>query len=125
MNQPDFAKLAGTTKKTLIEWEAGRTSPTAVQLAGLSSSADVDVLYILTGNRTPEQLMKRSAALRKLANEIGDPALSAAFMETDKAITEQHIKRSPRYEHLHDILDHCTDDTVELLIQVAQKMIGR
>ena len=124
LNQTKFGELGGVTKKTQMLYESSERSPDATYLSAVAT-AGVDVPYILTGNRTPERQLERNAALRKLANESGDPALSAAFMETDKVLTGQHVKRSPRYEHLRDILDHCTDDTVELLIHAAQKMIGR
>jgi transcriptional regulator with XRE-family HTH domain len=72
LNQPDFAMLAGTTKKTLIDWEADRTSPTAVQLEALAV-AGADVLYILTGTRPDMALPPRQRAL--LANyEAADDA---------------------------------------------------
>lgn len=48
LNQPDFAALGGKTKKTLIDYEKGKTSPDAAFLAAISS-AGADVQYILTG----------------------------------------------------------------------------
>ena len=48
--QPQFAEIAGAAKRTLIEWEKGSTSPTAVQLSALSA-AGVDIDYIVTGFR--------------------------------------------------------------------------
>ena len=50
MTQPDFAEAAGAKKRTLIDWEKGVSSPTAVQLAALAGIG-VDALYILTGQR--------------------------------------------------------------------------
>lgn len=50
MTQPDFAEAAGAKKRTLIDWEKGASSPTAVQLAALASIG-VDALYVLTGQR--------------------------------------------------------------------------
>jgi len=52
LTQPAFAELAGAKKRTLIDWEGGVSSPTAVQLAALATHG-VDVLYILTGQRNP------------------------------------------------------------------------
>lgn len=48
--QPQFAEVAGAKKRTLIDWEKGVSSPTAVQLSALAE-VGVDVLYILTGQR--------------------------------------------------------------------------
>lgn len=50
LSQPKFAAIAGTTKQTLFSWESGKTAPDGFQLAALAS-ADVDVLYVLTGQR--------------------------------------------------------------------------
>lgn len=49
-NQEGFAELAGITKRPYIEWEGGRTSPTAAQLAALAIEG-ADVQYIVTGER--------------------------------------------------------------------------
>ncbi len=51
MTQPEFAAAAGAAKRTLIEWEKGTTSPTVVQLSALGS-VGVDVVYVLTGQRS-------------------------------------------------------------------------
>jgi transcriptional regulator with XRE-family HTH domain len=49
MNQPDFAALAGTTKKTQITYEKG-VMPDAAYLAAIAQ-AGADVRYIVTGER--------------------------------------------------------------------------
>ena len=51
MSQPQFAKIAGTTKQTLFSWESGKTSPNAGQMASLAA-AGVDITYIVTGQRS-------------------------------------------------------------------------
>ncbi len=50
MTQPVFAEAAGAKKRTLIDWEKGVSSPTAMQLEALAEIG-VDVLYVLTGER--------------------------------------------------------------------------
>lgn len=51
LTQPVFAEIAGASKRTLIDWEKGVSSPTAVQLSTLAS-AGVDVLFVVTGQRS-------------------------------------------------------------------------
>ncbi len=51
LTQPAFAEMAGAKKRTLIDWEKGVSSPTAVQLASLAE-VGVDVLFVLTGQRS-------------------------------------------------------------------------
>jgi transcriptional regulator with XRE-family HTH domain len=83
-NQPDFAGLAGRTKKTLIDYEKGATSPDAKFLAAIAA-AGADVQYILTGTRTPSQttgpLTPREAALLDNYRNIED--------ENDKKLIER------------------------------------
>jgi transcriptional regulator with XRE-family HTH domain len=50
-SQEEFAVHAGVTRSPYTSWEAGKTSPTAVQLAAIAA-AGADVLYILTGERS-------------------------------------------------------------------------
>ena len=49
MTQPHVAVLTGVGKTTVINWEKGLSSPTAVQLAALAE-VGLDVLYVVTGN---------------------------------------------------------------------------
>ena len=60
LTQPVFAEIAGASKRTLIDWEKGVSSPTAVQLSTLAS-AGVDVLFVVTGQRS--QAISAQAAL--------------------------------------------------------------
>lgn len=48
--QADFSATVGAAKRTIIDWEKDRTSPTALQLTALAK-VGVDVGYILTGER--------------------------------------------------------------------------
>ncbi|MDR1063636.1 MAG: helix-turn-helix domain-containing protein [Azoarcus sp.] len=50
-NQEGFAEIAGVSRRTYAEWEGGKTSPPAVQLAKYTA-VGADVLYILTGERS-------------------------------------------------------------------------
>ena len=51
LTQEAFAAASSAGRRTLIDWEKGVSSPTAVQLAALSS-VGVDVLYVVTGARS-------------------------------------------------------------------------
>ncbi|QBK70694.1 XRE family transcriptional regulator [Acinetobacter johnsonii] len=54
LNQPDFAEIAGVSKRTLIDWEKDSSSPNAVHLSALSQ-AGVDVHYIITGKKLDKE----------------------------------------------------------------------
>lgn len=53
LTQPLFAEAASAKKRTLIDWEKGVSSPTAVQLSALAAIG-VDVMYVLLGVRAQQ-----------------------------------------------------------------------
>lgn len=62
LTQPEFAEAAGAAKRTLIDWEKGVSSPTAVQLSALAAIG-VDVLYVLQGEASKERSRARAPAM--------------------------------------------------------------
>ncbi|RKR03605.1 helix-turn-helix transcriptional regulator [Maricaulis maris] len=50
MSQEAFARAAGVSKRTLIEWEKGATFPSAAALQSLGE-VGADVLFVVTGSR--------------------------------------------------------------------------
>lgn len=48
LTQPRVATLTGVGKTTVINWEKGLSSPTALQLSALAE-VGLDVLYVVTG----------------------------------------------------------------------------
>jgi transcriptional regulator with XRE-family HTH domain len=50
--QPEFALLGGAKPRTLQDWERGIAAPSSEFLA-LVGQHGVDLLYVLTGQRTP------------------------------------------------------------------------
>jgi transcriptional regulator with XRE-family HTH domain len=74
LTQPVFAELAEVSKRTVIDWEKGKTSPNAVQLSALAA-AGADVQYILTG--------VRSAALPS-------PAAAPALNRREQALLDNY-----------------------------------
>lgn len=53
MTQEVFGALGGVLKRALIRYESGERYPDAAFLRGVSA-VGVDVLYVLTGQRTPK-----------------------------------------------------------------------
>ena len=75
LSQTVFADKIGSTKRSVINWESGNTSPSADILAAIASIGG-DVIYILTGEGLQEALDFRpikQAALQahKAANAMG------------------------------------------------------
>ncbi|SEA28752.1 helix-turn-helix transcriptional regulator [Marinobacterium iners] len=80
LSQPDLAQLVGTTRRTVIAWEKGDSSPTGVQLSSLAKNG-FDVLYILTGERAgePEPLKPDESALLDNYRHLCDEQREAVF----------------------------------------------
>lgn len=53
LNQTEFAAKAGASKNSQYNYEKGERSPDAAYLAA-ADEMGVDVLYVVTGRRTPE-----------------------------------------------------------------------
>ncbi|WP_183781344.1 helix-turn-helix domain-containing protein [Pseudomonas sp. JAI115] len=54
-NQAEFATLAGVAKTSQFNYEKGERSPDSAYLAAVAERG-VDVLYVVTGERTPTPL---------------------------------------------------------------------
>lgn len=57
-SQPELGKLLGADKKTLYNWEKGKSVPDSADLA-MFHAIGGDVLYILTGSRTVPEGMEQ------------------------------------------------------------------
>ena len=62
LTQPEFAEAAGAAKRTLVDWEKGVSSPTAVQLSALSKIG-VDVLFVLNSESATTSTRARAPAM--------------------------------------------------------------
>lgn len=104
ITQPSFAEAADAKKRTLIDWEKGASSPTAQQLGSLAKIG-VDVLYVVTGQRSqaiaPQAALPRdqqallnsyemcNAAGKK--NLLQSAALLAAGAKTEEPATQNAV----------------------------------
>lgn len=90
LTQPQMAAAAEVGKTTVINWEKGASSPSAVQLAALAPLG-VDVLYVVMGQRTRVGLDPLSAEESALLDNYkhASPAGKEAARAVLFAITEQ------------------------------------
>lgn len=58
LSQEEFGRRCGVSKRTVFDWEAGKTSPTLLQISALAEDG-VDPIYVLTGIR--QQQVKEEA----------------------------------------------------------------
>ena len=86
LSQVEFAALAGVTAASQVNYEKGTRNPDTSYLAALAGHG-VDVLYLVTGRRTPRDpgtLSEAEAAL--LARyRSGSPALRGYLQELGQA----------------------------------------
>lgn len=83
LTQDAFAAIAGAKRRTLVDWEKGGTSPTAVQLSALGE-AGVDVLYVVTGIRhTPPVVTPVNPELLRRIIEAVEGELSRRHLKLD------------------------------------------
>lgn len=85
-NQPDFAALAGRTKKTLIDYEKGTTCPDARFLAAIAEEG-ADVQYILTGIRGLQPAVAEKSSTYTVLNRR-----EAALLDNYRAIADEEDK---------------------------------
>lgn len=77
LTQDAFALLVNAGRRTVIDWEKGRTSPNAVQLSALAE-AGMDMTYVLTGQRSPCVGQNDSKTLDSAVNRTSKPDLFSA-----------------------------------------------
>lgn len=77
MTQIDLAEVGGAKKHSQINYEANRTAPNTDYITALAKRG-VDVLYLLTGNRTPPAMAQ---AFMRQNSQIFDMANKAAALQ--------------------------------------------
>ena len=79
ITQPQLAEFVGAAKRTVIDWEKDKSSPTAVQLMAMIDKG-LDTNYLLTGQRSQSEKMPTDEAFlldnfRKLSEQKKKVAL--------------------------------------------------
>lgn len=122
LSQPVFAKAAGSAKRTLIDWEKGVTSPTAIQLVALSAIG-TDVPYILTGERTSADALRAHthAAQFTLRQDL-DESLVQTLAESWQAQGEESIAAREKEDALLLLFRKMSDQSKTSLLAVAQSL---
>lgn len=89
LTQAAFAKLGGAKTRTLQDWERGVATPSAEFLAAVGSCG-VDLLFVLSGRRTPVQTGALAAEEAELLNHYraSDPEGRAAARKVLSALAQ-------------------------------------
>lgn len=62
LSQEEFGHQLDTTKRTVVNWEAGHSAPDMFDLAIMGMSLGMDTNYIIHGQRTPAGIAQGTAA---------------------------------------------------------------
>lgn len=95
MSQPTFAAIAGTTKQTLFSWESGKTAPDGFQIAAFAG-AGVDVLYVLTGQRSQPAIAPLSDDAKALLDDYQHSSSEGKEIIRGVALQAAQAKKSKR-----------------------------
>ena len=124
LTQPAFAEIAGVSKRTVIDWQNGVSSPTATQLAALMA-AGLDGAYLLTGlrARTYRRMGAIGVASDLLQNagapkEVGE-ALMPALVDL---ISESGADLSGDEEALLNYYRRCTENDQQQVLRLAERL---
>ncbi|MBO1856834.1 helix-turn-helix transcriptional regulator [Burkholderia cenocepacia] len=108
LSQEAFAVAAGVTRRPYAEWEAGGTSPTAVQLAALAMKG-VDVQYVVTGRRSGagigessvQQAVLDAIELLSLEKVVNAEQLANAVLKLVRKLSAENSPSAAESHTLH------------------------
>lgn len=131
LNQSDMADIAGVGKRTIIDWEKDRSSPTAQHLVKLSA-VGVDTTYILTGVRTNTaemfvaQKLAASAHRSETAGDVqGADALFKQALDWQESILQRAeiaLKRKESLREISFMLCSLSDDEFEEALKAVSNI---
>jgi transcriptional regulator with XRE-family HTH domain len=125
LTQPEFAEIAGAKKRTVIDWQNGASSPTAVQLAALAG-AGVDIAYVITGFRAKAH--RKLAAVGQAADllqKAGAPdAVGRELMPALVELLSEEGALSPQENQLVADYRSCTAADQDVIRQMAARFAG-
>jgi transcriptional regulator with XRE-family HTH domain len=97
-SQPAFSSIAGTTKKSQIDYEKDITQPKAGYLAAVAA-VGVDVAYVITGMRSMPVTKQQSKPLNREEEILLDnyrhssPKAQAAIKATSDALAQREVNK--------------------------------
>lgn len=117
LTQTALGTLVGVQKRTVLDWEKGRTSPSAAQLSALGEHG-LDAMYVMTGQRgigagaSEAVHMLREAGLREPGGAGKHHDLLNRAMQRR---SEHYAARLDRLDPLIDRLSMCSDADFALI----------
>lgn len=117
--QSQLADITGATRRTIVAWEKGDSSPTAVQLSSLSTIG-FDTQYIITGQRKTvlEELGEQGYLPGQACQDVLKNIGFATNTEDSFEFTEDDIELITRF---HQASFKIKAEVMQLLSQVELK----
>ena len=96
-------------------------------LAARRPDLEIDVHYVLSGERLTERQRAMTASLVRAmeASAIAPEekaALRAEMLTVQRTLAAQNARRRWLYEHLIEVLNDCSDETLELVMQLVTRL---
>ncbi|MGK2899978.1 MAG: helix-turn-helix domain-containing protein [Burkholderiaceae bacterium] len=81
---------------------------------------EIDVAYVLTGERQSGHARKRTDHVAAFAGKHGNEETNKLLLSAIKIGAEQDRLRKPQYQRLRDLAGHCDDSRLQLLVLTAE-----
>lgn len=101
LNQDALGQIGGVNRNTQAKYEKGERFPTADYMAAVAA-AGVDVLYVITGHRTPskeEGLTPKEKAVLDNYRSLGEGDQAAVQRLTDALAQSTPVGKSSGIKH--------------------------
>lgn len=99
LSQAKLGGIAGVSKQTVITWEKGNTSPTAVQLNEMAENG-LDVMYALTGRRTEKHYIREERNASGVYAKSRDVSVHEPLNYRERAVLDCLRKLNPSNQEM-------------------------
>lgn len=120
----EVAKLLGLSKAAFAERKKRDAFPEdkLLALSVRQPELNLDVTYVLTGERVSELQREQMAVLNQTVQATGDAALIEKTVDAHKEVAALQKRRKDAYKRHQSVLDLCTDEDMEMVMQLAVRL---
>ncbi len=120
----EIASALGMSDKALNARKARDSFPEkeVLALSARRPELELDVTYVLTGERVSELQREQMAVLNQVVQSSGDQSLIELTLGAHKDAAALKKRRKDMYKRHLSVLDLCTDKDVNLVMQLAVRL---
>jgi len=129
--QSQMADAVGVSKRTIIDWEKGVSSPNAVQLSALAA-AGIDVTYIITGVRMDERMRHNIALMLNVTRgqePAGTGSLTTKALEALSQVAESSavygVEENNRRIELQQLIARCGKEELDMIEPLLRRLVRK